>query len=86
MRHAASHRYKICNFGRSEKGTGWYHFKAFEPKPRAYRYYSLSGRGIPETSAQSKAAVGDRILGKPAVEEKTPCVDNFSYTLAASSL
>jgi FemAB-related protein (PEP-CTERM system-associated) len=54
MRYAASHGYKVFDFGRSKEGTGSYHFKrhwGFEPKPLAYWYYSLNGHGIPDTSS-----------------------------------
>jgi FemAB-related protein (PEP-CTERM system-associated) len=54
MRYAASHGYKIFDFGRSKEGTGSYDFKrhwGFEPKPLPYWYYSPNGHGIPDTSS-----------------------------------
>jgi FemAB-related protein (PEP-CTERM system-associated) len=53
MRYAASHGYKVFDFGRSKQDTGSYHFKrhwGFEPKPLPYWYYSRTGQTIPDTS------------------------------------
>ncbi len=53
MRYAASHGYRVFDFGRSKQDTGSYHFKrhwGFEPKPLPYWYYSRNGHGIPDTS------------------------------------
>ena len=53
MRYAASHGYKVFDFGRSKQDTGSYHFKrhwGFEPKPIPYWYYSRTGQAIPDTS------------------------------------
>jgi FemAB-related protein (PEP-CTERM system-associated) len=53
LSYAATHGYRIFDFGRSKLGTGSFDFKrhwGFEPRPLPYWYQSIDGHELPDTS------------------------------------